>query len=88
MWSTALQNAYLCNYESKKYLQREFAKESDACRSGQCRNMDVCMRISANGYIKRNIYHNSQPKKPVSVFCFHTEAVRKGLFHTLGKPFS
>lgn len=50
--------------------------------------MDVCMLISANGYIKRDIYHNSQPENPVSVFYFHTEAVRKGLFHTLGKPFS
>lgn len=50
--------------------------------------MDVCTLISANGYIKYDLYYNSQPKNPVSVFCFHTEAVRKGLFHTLGKPFS
>lgn len=50
--------------------------------------MDVCTLISANGYIKHILYDNSQQKKPVSVFCFHTEAVRKILFHTLGKPFS
>lgn len=50
--------------------------------------MDVCTLISANGYIKYDLYYNSQSEKPVSVFCFHTEAERKGLFHTLGKPFS
>lgn len=50
--------------------------------------MDVCTLISANGYIKYDLYHNSQSEKPVFVFCFHAEAVRKILFHTLGKPFS